>query len=325
MALSSKIKVGVLRGGPSREHEISLKTGSNVLKNMPDGFSPVDIFIDKTGVWYIGGVAQKPEKIFRKVDVLWNALHGEFGEDGALSLMLDSFGVPYTGSGHLASAFAMHKGNAKKMLSRRGIKSPYNKIIKKNSLDKAGILEFWRMMPNPVIVKPMASGSSLGVSVAKNFAEFEIALEKAFSHGDFALVEEFLNGKEATCGVIDGFRGRDTYALLPVELVVPASSRFLDYEGKYGGKTQSIHPGRFSSAEKEALQNMALTVHQILGLRHYSRSDFIITPKRGIYFLEANSLPGLYAGAPFTESVLAVGATFSGFLEHVLRLALDKK
>ncbi len=323
MALSSKIKVGVLRGGPSREHEVSVKTGSHVLKNMPDGFFPVDIFIDKAGMWHVNGVAEKPEKVFRRIDVFWNALHGEFGEDGTLSRMLDSFGVPYTGSGHLPSVFAIHKGHAKAALKRQGVKSPYHKILKESGADKNAILELWRTLPNPAIVKPMNSGSSLGVSVAKTFAEFAAALEKAWSESDSALVEEYLFGREATCGVIDNFRGQNVYALLPAELLPPAGAKFLDYGGKYGGEMKSINPGRFSSAEKEAMQTIARTAHEVLGLRHYSRSDFIVTPKRGIYFLEVNSLPGLYKGAPYADSLEAVGSSLPEFIGHVLRLALN--
>ena len=113
MALSTKIRVGVLRGGPSSEHEISLRTGVHVLKNLPDKYSPVDIFVDRSGVWHLQGVVTETKRVLRKIDVLFNALHGEYGEDGTLQYMLDAFGVPYTGSKRLASVFAMHKGHAK--------------------------------------------------------------------------------------------------------------------------------------------------------------------------------------------------------------------
>ncbi|MDE2021033.1 MAG: ATP-grasp domain-containing protein [Patescibacteria group bacterium] len=325
MSLATKVRVGVLRGGPSSEHEVSVKSGANVLKNMPDGYYPVDIFLDRAGGWYVNGVAEKPEKVFRRVDVVFNTLHGKFGEDGTVSRLLDSFGVPHTGSKHLASAISMHKGHAKNLLKKRGIKSPYHKIVSKAGADTAAVFELWRTLPNPSIVKPMNSGSSIGVSVAENFAEFQIALEKAFAESDAALVEEFLFGREATCGVIDDFRRQEVYALLPAELSAPAGSRFLDYGGKYGGAIEACHPGRFSVAEKDALQAMARAAHEALGLRHYSRSDFIVTQKRGIYFLETNSLPGLYADAPFCQSLSAVGSSLPEFIGHILKLALNGK
>ena len=140
-----------------------------------------------------------------------------------------------------------------------------------------------------------------------------------------ALVEEFIKGREATCGVIDSFRGENTYTLLPVEFVHSPDVAFLDFEAKHGRKSQTIHPGRFSQAEKDAIQNTARTVHTALGLRHYSRSDFIISPRRGVYFLEVNTLPGLYADAPYVESLKAVGVQFSDFLDHTLTLALTGK
>src|SRR3989338_4376109 len=108
MALTSKTRVGVLRGGPSSEHEISLKTGAHVLKNLPENYFPIDIFVDKSGLWHVQGVATEPQKVLRKIDVFFNALHGEHSENGALQRTLDAFGAPYTGSKGLASAFATH-------------------------------------------------------------------------------------------------------------------------------------------------------------------------------------------------------------------------
>lgn len=329
MPLSSKIRVGVLRGGPSSEYDISLKSGGHVLKNLPERYAPVDIFVDKTGVWHVHGVAEAPTKALKKADVVFNALHGEYGEDGALQHFLDALGVPYTGSRTVASALAMHKARAKDVLKQEGIRSPYHKLLRKDEALPHAVSELWRTVPNPSIVKPVARGSSIGVSVARSFPELAAALEKAFSLSDTALIEEYIQGREATCGVVSDFRGEDVYALLPVEFVHAPGVSFLDYDAKYAKKTdrksQAIHPGRFSAMEKEAIQTAARAVHRVLGLSHYSRSDFIVSPRRGIYFLEVNSLPGLYADAPFTESLAAVGAPLSEFLDHVLTLALERK
>lgn len=325
MSLRSKIRVGVLRGGPSSEHEISVKTGAHVLKNLPDNYEPVDIFIDKSGVWHAQGVAEPPAKVFKKIDVIFNAAHGEYGEDGTVQRLLDTFAVPYTGSGHLGSLLAMHKGHSKNFLKSHGVKSPHHKLLKKEDALRQNLHDLWRAVPNPSIVKPIALGSSIGLSVVKNFQELEPALEKAFAVSPAIMVEEYIAGREATCGVIGSFRGEETYALLPVEFVLPESSTFFDYRAKYGGGTKAIHPGRFSTMEKYEMQNTACRVHKALGLRHYSRSDFIVSPTRGVYFLEVNSLPHLAAGSPFIESLSAVGLSFSGFLEHVLKLALAGK
>lgn len=325
MASRSKIRVGVLRGGPSQEHAVSIKTGAHVLKNLPENCVPVDIYIDKAGVWHVGGVAMPLSKVLRKVDVIFNATHGAFGEDGKLQKILDTFGMPYSGSGHLASILAMHKGHSKKFLKDHGIKSPYHKILNKDWSDKQTLHELWRTIPNPSVVKPVGLGSSLGVTLVKNFTELESALTKAFTVSDTILVEEYIAGREATCGVIDSFRGEEAYSLLPVELVLPVDAKFFDYDAKYAGKSKAIHPGRFSAIEKHEIQTMARRIHKALGLRHYSRSDFIVSPTRGVYFLEVNTLPALTADSPYVESLSEVGLTTSQFLDHVLKLAVSKK
>ena len=323
MTTHSKIRVGVLRGGPSREYDVSLKSGANVLKHMPDRYIPVDIFIDKSGTWHYNGVAQSPARIFCKIDLIFNALHGAYGEDGTLPALLDAFGLPYTGSSRIESALSMHKGYTKDILKRHGVKSPYHKLLKRNEVPKDGLHALWKTVLNPSIVKPVASGSSIGVTVVENFLSFEEALIKAFDGSDTVLIEEYITGREATCGVLDNFRNSSTYALLPAEVLPTAGAKFFDYAAKYAERSQVIHPGRFSPMEKEAIQKAAQTVHETLGLSHYSRSDFIISPTRGIYFLEVNSLPGLYAGAPFVESLTAVGSSLSEFIEHVVEMARE--
>jgi D-alanine-D-alanine ligase len=323
MALRSKIRVGVLRGGPSQEHEISIKTGAHILKNLPDNYSPVDIFIDKKGSWFVQGVEEPLAKALKKIDVIFNALHGAYGEDGTLQNSLDLFGVPYTGSGQLGSLFAMHKGHSKNFLKKHGIKSPYHKLLKKEEVGKIDFHDLWRSIQNPSMIKPVALGSSLGISIVDNFNAMAPALDKAFEVSDTVIIEEYIKGREATCGVIDSFRGEKIYSLLPVELVLPEDSLFLDYEAKYGGKTGLVSPGRFSALERHEIQEAARKVHKALGLRHYSRSDFIVSPGRGVYFLEVNSLPCLMSGSSYAEALEAVGLSFSEFLGHVIKLAMS--
>ena len=325
MSFSSKIRVGVARGGPSKEHEVSLKTGAHILRNLPDKYIPADIYIDKGGVWHFQGVASTPAKIFPKIDVLFNALHGEFGEDGRLQHLLDIFGVSYTGSRQLACAFAMNKLHAKKILQASGVKSPYHKVIRKSEFGTKKAMDEILLAPLPAIVKPVSLGSSLGVSLVTKVDDFRVALKSAFALSDAALIEECISGREATCGLIEAFRGNELYTLLPVEFSHEGETQFLDYDAKYGKKSRAISPGRFSRLEKDAIQKATRVAHTLLGLRHYSRSDFIVSPNRGVYFLETNSLPGLYADAPYTESLLTVGTPFPEFLHHVLQLALAGK
>jgi len=177
----------------------------------------------------------------------------------------------------------------------------------------------------PAVVKPVSAGSSVGVSLAHSLGELETALEEAFRYSDQAIVEEKISGREATCGVIENFRGLPVYSLLPVEIIKPQDRDFFDYHAKYSGKSQEICPGNFSAGEKEEIQRLAKEAHRVLGLRHYSRSDFIIHPKRGIYILETNSLPGLTPESLFPISLEAVGSNLPEFLDHIVTEALTRR
>ncbi|TSC67180.1 MAG: D-alanine-D-alanine ligase, partial [Parcubacteria group bacterium Gr01-1014_72] len=290
-------------------------------------FRSTDIFIDRGGVWHVGGIRREPDKALRDVDVVFNALHGEWGEDGGVQEVLEQFAVPYTGSRVLASRLAMNKALAKSFLAREGIKTPLHRVIEKIEKSVGGYdaHELFRSIPQPSVVKPLALGSSVGVSIAFDYFGFADALARAFEVSDTVLVEEYIKGREATCAVVDGFRGEERYALPPIEIVPPEDKQFFDYEAKYGGRTLEICPGNFSPEEREQLTHLASVAHRALGLRHYSRSDFILHPRRGIYFLEANTLPGLTTESLLPKAVAAVGSSLPEFLDHVLTLALEGK
>lgn len=319
-----RIKVAVLRGGPSDEHEVSLKNGKNILENLPEKYIPLDVFVDRDKSWYLDGVPIAPEKLFRMVDVVFNAMHGEYGEDGKVQQLFDHFGVKYTGSKALASALGMNKVLAKEIFIKAGLKTPIYKVIKRGE-DLSGIdAEIFKKFPMPCIVKPGGSGSSIGVSVVKTLKDIMPAIEKALKYSEVIIVEEFIKGREATCGVVDKFRGEVFYPLLPVEITTPKEFEFFGYEAKYSGKSGEVCPGNFTKKETETIQQMAVDAHRVLGLRHYSRADFIVSPKRGIYLLEVNTLPGLTKESLLPKSLQAVGCSLSYFLDHVITLAMEK-
>lgn len=315
--------VAVLRGGPSSEYDVSLKTGASVLEHLDrDKYEPRDIFIDKQGNWHLHGVAVPPERALHGVDVAFNAMHGHFGEDGQVQRVLERHGVPYTGSGPFASSLAFHKGQTRELAKRLGVKVAHGVVVPAGD-PEALAHELFRTFPHPAIVKPATGGSSVGTTIAHNFHQLQHGLETAFQYAPEALVEEFIKGREATVGVLDDFRDHKTYALMPVE-IIPPPDRFFDYEVKYNGATQEICPGNFSHAEKRALEHAAKLVHEGLGLSHYSRSDFIVA-RRGVYFLEVNTLPGLTSESLLPKALRAAGASLSHFLDHVLQLARKKK
>lgn len=290
--------VGVLRGGPSREYDVSLKTGASVLEHLDrERYEPRDIFLDRQGAWHVHGVAVEPEKALKGVDVAFNAMHGDYGEDGQLQRTLDKLGVPYTGSGAFASALAYNKAQAKEAVAKLGVKVPHGLVLEPAREGEIDALarRLFRSFPHPAIVKPVSGGSSHGTHVAHTYHGLEHALAQAAAHSPKILIEEYIPGRDVSVGVINDFRGEGTYALVPA-------------------------PNNFTHEEKEQLTSIARVVHDGLGLTHYSDSDFVVS-KRGIFFLEVNSLPKLHKESKLFGALQTVGASLSHFLDHVIALA----
>ncbi|MDO8623810.1 MAG: D-alanine--D-alanine ligase [bacterium] len=326
--------VGVLRGGPSCEHEVSLKTGAAILANLsPERFLPRDIYIDRAGQWYERGRPLDPVRALRGVDVALIGLHGEYGEDGGVQKLLEQFGVPYAGADSFGSFLAMHKVMAKERAREAGLRTPDYRFFSSKGGSASGgeegntVDEFVRgiirTFHQPVVVKPVRWGSSVGVSIVGGYAPVLRAIESLVESGaNGILVEELIRGREATAGVVEGLRGEDLYALPPIE-IIPPEGDFFSYNSKYSGETREICPGNFSRVVLEDLATAAKTMHKALGLRHYSRSDFIVAPK-GIYYLETNTLPGMTEESLLPKSLAAIGVSFRDFLTHLVDLALKR-
>ena len=317
--------VAVLRGGPSSEYEVSLKTGASVLEHLDrEKYEPRDIFVTRKGEWHSHGVPMLPERALRGADVVFNAMHGEFGEDGGVQRLLEVLKIPYTGSGTTASALAFNKQRTRALAQKLDVKVAHGITVKPEEDLENLALKIFRTMPHPVIVKPTIGGSSVGITLVHDFLSLISALERAFKVGPKALVEEYIKGKEATVGVIENFRDEKMYALPPVEIIPPSHRPFFDYEAKYSGETIERVPGNFAQSEKEILMQFAKKIHGGLELAHYSRSDFIVS-KRGIYFLEVNTLPGLTSESLFPKALQSVGSKLSDFLDHIISLARGKQ
>lgn len=321
--MSHKINVAVLRGGPSSEYDVSLVTGAAILENLPEKYKGHDILIDKKGVWHREGLPKTPQKALLGMDVVINAMHGEFGEDGKVQQILDGLNVPYTGSKALASALTMNKMLTKKTYIGAGILTPESLYVEVGDDLESDAKEIFASMDMPVIVKPNAAGSSVGISIARDFKSLLAGLIAAAAISNKILVEQFVEGREATCGVIENFRDQNIYSLLPIEIIPRKDQTFFDYESKYSETkgAQEISPGNFDHKTTKALQDLAVAAHKVLGLRHYSRSDFIISPE-GVYVLETNSLPGLTPASLLPKSLEAVGSSLPEFLSHLIGLAL---
>lgn len=320
-----KTVVGVLRGGPSSEYEISLLSGARVLTALdPEKYTARDIFIDRAGNWHLRGVAVPPEHALRGIDVAFNVLHGEYGESGEVQKILESLGTPYTGSDAFSSTLAYNKHTTKEMVKKLGMKVAHGVVVEPTDDVEAIALNLFRTFPHPAIVKPLAGGSSVGMTVADSYHALHDGLQRALAVSPKVLVEEFIKGKEATVGVIEHFRNERLYALMPVEIVPATEHGFFNYEAKYQGGSTERCPGNFTHSEKQQLEEAAKKIHEILGARHYSRSDFIIS-KRGIYFLEINSAAavGLTQESLLPKAIEAVGFSMPGFVDHIIALALS--
>ncbi len=322
------MRVGVLRGGPGHEYEVSLRTGESVLRHLPEGkYEGRDILIDKNRVWHLAGLPTSPSRIVKQIDVFFNALHGEFGEDGQVQRILDTLQVPYTGSGLAASSLAMNKHRAKELFRQAKLRVPPGVMVASSggqSFDLAVVSrQVFQQVSPPWVVKPADRGSSVGLYFARTVGELASALAAASVYSDTLLVEHYLRGREATGGVVDNFRGRDFYPLPVIEIRRPSGKPVWTYGDKYSGETEEICPAVFAEAEKQEIERMAVAAHRVLGLRHYSRSDFILTP-HGVYLLETNSLPGLTSESLLPKALAAVGTSYADFLDHVITLAVTR-
>ncbi len=320
----SKIRVAILRGGLSNEYKVSMQTGATVLEHIDTQlFDPIDVIISKSGEWLIDGRVKLPEHILHCVDVVFIGLHGTYGEDGTLQRFLDRYCVPYTGSKAFSSNVAMNKILTKSFLKNSLIKFPQHIHISRDSYNELGRItnSITNLFGPQYIIKPVASGSSLGAMMVKNQLLLQQALMDALNVYDEVMVEAYIPGMEATCGVIERFRDHDLYALPPVEIVTSENFEFFDNKSKYDGLTKEYCPARFGSEIKTKIESYAKYVHETLGLSQYSRSDFIIGDD-GIYFLEVNTLPGLTNESLFPKALDAIGTTYTEFITHLLTDAI---
>lgn len=305
---------------------MSLKTGHAILSNLHDEhYTARDIYIDKLGLWHERGRPTTPDRVLPTVDAVIVGLHGEYGEDGEVQKLLEKYGVPYTGSDSFGSYLAMHKVLTKERARELGVLTPKYRFIEPGMDTQTIAMDIVRSFHQPVVVKPLRWGSSVGVSIVGGFQPVHQAIEALLADdAGGVLVEELIRGTEATAGVVEGLRGEALYALPPIEIIPPASAGFFSAGVKYTGETKEIVPGRFTRPVQDELMRLARVMHEGLELRHYSRSDFIVS-QRGIYFLETNTLPGMTEESLLPKSLAAVGVHFRDFLSHLVDLALRGK
>jgi len=294
-------KIGVLLGGISAEREISYLTGEAVCKALRDrGYDVVSIEIKGDAAWTTR---------IHEIDVAFLALHGKFGEDGAVQGFLELAGVPYTGSGVLASALAMNKPMAKRVWTTYGLPTPQWQIVEKN-----GSWNLRDELSYPVVVKPCAEGSSVGVSIARSLEMFHAGLAEAFRYDAQALVEAYIPGKEVTVGIV----GDQTLGAMEVV----AKGEFHSYEVKYtAGREEFLLPAPLVPAVYERVLAIALAAHRALGCSGYSRVDTRVQEQGEIFLLEVNTLPGLTSLSYLPRIAEYAGLSYSDLVEAILQRA----
>jgi D-alanine-D-alanine ligase len=344
----------VLAGGLSTERDVSFKTGSMVAAALKENGHRVillDVFmgygeqeVDLSGIFDRADeisvkVSDIPEvapdlaavKASRKdqspcffgpnvirmcqmADIVFMALHGENGENGKVQAAFDLFGVRYTGSDYLSSAIAMNKGMAKKLFVEAGIPTPMGiSMTRETREDDVTKLN----LHLPCIVKPCCGGSSIGVTIVKDAAEFKAALDEAFRWENELVIEEFIEGREFSVGVIEG-------KALPVIEIAPIQG-FYDYKNKYkAGSAVETCPAELPEEVSVQMRHYAEEVAKVIGLDTYSRSDFLLDKDNKMYCLEANTLPGMTPTSLLPQEAAVVGVNFNELCEKLIEISMKK-
>ena len=348
------MKIVVLAGGLSTERDVSFKTGEMVTKALRENGHQVillDVFMgysdkeeDLTGIFDRAEavsvkVAAIPEtapdlekvkaqrkdqsdnffgpnviELCRMADIVFMALHGENGENGKIQAAFDLFGIRYTGTGYLGSALAMNKGMAKQLFLENGIPTPRGTSLKRGEdaakIETCGI-HF------PCVVKPCSGGSSIGVSIVHDKAEYEQALKEAFRWENELVIEEYVKGREFSVGVID-------FQALPIIEIAPVEG-FYDYKNKYkAGSTVETCPAELSEQITKVMQGYAEKVAEVLGLNTYSRTDFLLDAEDHIFCLEANTLPGMTPTSLLPQEAKVTGVDFNQLCEKLIESSMRK-
>jgi D-alanine--D-alanine ligase len=302
-------RVVVVMGGPSAEAEVSMATGSAIAKALrtKDYYEVIELKLDPKNF--------TNDIIALKPDLVFNAVHGLYGEDGRLQSVLDMLEIPYTGSNVIASAVAMDKVISKKIFIADNICTPKSLFlnIKDKSDFKALILEKFTL---PIVVKPASQGSSIGVEIVKTEDRLILALEEAFKYCDDVLVEEFITGYELTASVL---KEKDALIVFPVIKIVPNSGVY-DYKSKYTkGSTSYLCPAPISKQITEKVQQMAIDAYKSLGCAGVARADFIVDKKENIFILEVNTVPGMTATSLVPKAAKTMGIEFEDLCDRIIK------
>ncbi|MEZ7955621.1 MAG: D-alanine--D-alanine ligase [Rubritalea sp.] len=302
--MDENLKIAVAMGGPGSEHDVSMASGKAVLRALTDaGCNAVELIVTDRSI-------SVPEDI----DMVFNTIHGTFGEDGGLQKLLDEQGVDYTGAGAISSELAFDKILSKKKFIEAGVPTPRSEMVDCTDGLKIPAMDL------PYVVKPPREGSSVGVHICRTLDEAKAAMEDAMKFSNDVLVEQFVEGKELTVGVLDG-------EVLPVVHIAPRSG-FYNMNNKYpwmsgDGGTDYYCPAELSPELTKIVQDAALAAHKSLGIEVYSRVDVLLDEDGNPYVLEANTIPGMTESSLLPKSAKVAGYEFSELCMKIIGLSMS--
>ncbi len=296
-------KIAVLMGGLSAEREVSLKSGTAVHQALlAQGYNAIAVDVDRSLAATLAA---------EQIEAAFIALHGRYGEDGCVQGLLELMQIPYTGSGVLASALAMHKLYSKQTFTSTGLLTAPFHHFRRSERIALEHLSF----SLPLVVKPVQEGSSVGISIVKRPEQLEAAVELAFRHDNEILVEQYIKGQEVQVGILND------QPVGAIEIV--PKNEFYDFEAKYtDGMAEHIFPARLEAALYEKAQQIGLAAHRALGCSGYSRVDLLVTETGDCYILEVNTLPGMTALSLLPEiAAKGAGLSFEALVEQIIETA----
>lgn len=317
-------------GGPSREHDVSIKTGKAVFDNLSKIYSKHKVVVSLDGKWSLddGPVKSIVQGVIElkklNIDIVFIALHGSFGEDGTIQALFEKHKIAYTGSNSASSLMAMDKIISSELFESYNIATPKSTTFTRFDLVKGkniGTLN----IKYPIIVKPASQGSSIGVTLVESKDDLLQAIEYALEHDNKIIIQEYIKGREVSCGVLEIPISNELISMLPTELK-PNNADFFDYYAKYtpGATDEITPPPNMSKDTIEKIQKIAINAHNILGCSGYSRTDMFVTDNE-IFAIETNTLPGLTEESILPRQAFASGIDFTELLDKIIANGLSRQ
>lgn len=309
-------KIGLIYGGKSFEHDISIKSKNSFINNINKKYDVSEIYVDKDGNWYKDGkLLENIIEYLKELDIVFPLIHGNIGEDGKLQGLFETFNIKYVGSNTISSALAMDKGFCKIILDKYNIKQvPYIIVNKKSKIKE--IIEKFTF---PVIIKPANGGSSIGINVANNTKELIKALTKAFKYDKKVIVEKFIKARELEVGIINN-NGIITSSVGEIK-----SNGFYDYEAKYIKNTEVIVDTNLKKETILKIKETARNVFKILECNDFARCDFLYDETSDeLYFNEINTIPGFTEISMFPKLFIHDGYAYTEIIDILIKSAKKK-